>query len=293
MIGNGQVSGDGSALSAPVAWTLDPEDPTRMLVATCRVWRGAADGTDWSAGNALSRMLDGNNAPACQSSNTQVRALAATGAISGRGDNAERIYVGLAGTPDGAMTHPGHVLTALVTPSSVAGSTTWSDVTGSPVTNDPRIRRSSTGRWWGSRRSSWIHGHDGEDGICRDCRIWRTGIRAASAGRMCRCSTAARTVGATWQNLTNNLPNAPVNAVLVDPEDPAIVYVGTDVGVYVTTSITQCIDVKQNCWSAYGDWTAGGAGDDAERRGYEWGEVAAGGNERPWRVAGASWPARR
>ena len=57
-----------------------------MLVATCRVWRGAADGTDWSAGNALSRMLDGNNAPACQSSNTQVRALAATGAISGRGD---------------------------------------------------------------------------------------------------------------------------------------------------------------------------------------------------------------
>ena len=29
-------------------------------------------------------------------------------------------------------------------------------------------------------------------------------------------------------------------------------YVGTDVGVYVTTSITQCIDVKQNCWSAYG-----------------------------------------
>ena len=58
--------------------------------------------------------------------------------------------------------------------------------------------------------------------------------------------------GGHWQNLTNNLPNAPVNAVLVDPEDPAIVYVGTDVGVYVTTSITQCADVKQNCWSAYG-----------------------------------------
>ena len=52
--------------------------------------------------------------------------------------------------------------------------------------------------------------------------------------------------------MTNDLPNAPVNAVLVDPEDPAIVYVGTDVGVYVTTSITQCADVTQNCWSAYG-----------------------------------------
>ena len=63
-------------------------------------------------------------------------ALAASGAISGRGDQAERIYVGLAGAGDGAITHPGHVLTALVTPSSVA-STAWSDVTGSRVTNDP------------------------------------------------------------------------------------------------------------------------------------------------------------
>ncbi len=58
--------------------------------------------------------------------------------------------------------------------------------------------------------------------------------------------------GSTWRNVTNNLPNAPVNAVLVDPEDPAIVYAGTDVGVYVTTSITQCADVTQSCWSVYG-----------------------------------------
>jgi hypothetical protein len=59
VIGNAQVSGDGSTLMTPAVWALDPEDPKRMLVATCRLWRGAADGTNWNPANALSRMLDG------------------------------------------------------------------------------------------------------------------------------------------------------------------------------------------------------------------------------------------
>ncbi|HEY1964753.1 MAG TPA: choice-of-anchor D domain-containing protein, partial [Acidobacteriaceae bacterium] len=252
VINNGQVSGDGSALSAPAVWTLDPEDPTRMLVATCRVWRGAADGTNWRSGNALSKMLDGNNAPACQSNNTQVRSLAATGAISGRGDNAERIYVGLAGTPDGAMTHAGHVLTALVTPSSIAGSTTWSDVTGSPVTNDPTdsevFNRALVGI------SAIVV--DRTDTTGKTVYVGIAGFGGLGFAPLAQANVpqlyGSTDGGSTWQNLTNDLPNAPVNAVLVDPEDPAIVYVGTDVGVYVTTSITQCADVKQNCWSAYG-----------------------------------------
>jgi hypothetical protein len=252
VIGNPQVSGDGSALSAPAVWTLDPEDPTRMLVATCRVWRGAADGTNWTAANALSRMLDGNNAAACQSSNTQVRALAATGAISGRGDQAERIYVGLVGAPDGAVTRAGHLLTALVTPSSVAGSTAWSDVTGSTVTNDPTdaevFNRAQVG-------ISAI-AVDATDTTGKTVYVGIGGFGGQGFAPLAWSNVpglyGSTDAGSTWQNVANNLPNAPVNAVLVDPEDPAIVYVGTDVGVYVTTSVTQCADVKQNCWSIYG-----------------------------------------
>jgi hypothetical protein len=253
VIGNWQVSGDGSALKQPAVWTLDPEDPTRILIATCRVWRGMADGTGWTAANALSwRLDDGNKALACQTTNTQVRALAASGAISGRGDNAERVYVGLAGTPDGAMTHPGHVLTALVTPSSIALSTTWSDVTGSPVTNDPTdsevFNRAQVG-------ISSI-AVDPTDTTGNTVYVGIGGFGGNGFAPLVWPNVpvlyGSTDAGAHWQNLTNNLPNAPVNAVLVDPEDPAIVYVATDVGVYVTTSITQCIDVKQNCWSAYG-----------------------------------------
>ena len=38
--------------------------------------------------------------------------------------------------------------------------------------------------------------------------------------------------GHTWQDVTGNLPMAPVNAVVVDPQNPSWVYVGTDVGVF-------------------------------------------------------------
>jgi hypothetical protein len=252
VIGNAQVSGDGSALHAPAVWTLDPEDPTRILLATCRVWRGSADGTNWSAANALSRMLDGNNAPACQSGNTQVRALAATGAISGRGDQAERIYVGLAGVLDGAMTGAGHVLTALVTPSSVAGSTAWSDVTGSTVTNDPTDSEVFNRAQVGIAAITV----DATDTTGKTVYVGIGGFGGQGLAPLAWPNVPAlygsTDAGSTWQNLTNDLPNTPVNAVLVDPEDPAIIYVGTDVGVYVTTSVTQCADVKQNCWSAYG-----------------------------------------
>ena len=189
---------------------------------------------------------------------------------------------------DGAVTHPGHVLTALVTPSSVASSTTWSDVTGSTVTNDPTdaavFNRAQVGI---SAIAVDSDGHDGQDGICGDCRLWRQGF-APLAWPNVPVLYGSTDAGSTWQNLTNNLPNAPVNAVLVDPEDPAIVYVGTDVGVYVTTSITQCADREPELLERLRHRAAGGAGDDAERGRYEWREVAAGGHERARRVAGGA-----
>ena len=56
--------------------------------------------------------------------------------------------------------------------------------------------------------------------------------------------------GANWTNISSNLPNAPANSVVVDPNDANTVYVAMDTGVYVTTQITTC--VTANCWSVYG-----------------------------------------
>jgi hypothetical protein len=42
--------------------------------------------------------------------------------------------------------------------------------------------------------------------------------------------------GATWQNVSGNLPLLPVNAIAVDPQDAARWYIGTDVGVWATAN---------------------------------------------------------
>lgn len=40
--------------------------------------------------------------------------------------------------------------------------------------------------------------------------------------------------GATWSDISGDLPDAPVNDIIVDPHNSAILYVGTDMGVYMT-----------------------------------------------------------
>ena len=40
--------------------------------------------------------------------------------------------------------------------------------------------------------------------------------------------------GQTWENITNNLPDAPVNAFAVDPRNPNYLYLGNDIGAFVS-----------------------------------------------------------
>ncbi len=41
--------------------------------------------------------------------------------------------------------------------------------------------------------------------------------------------------GRTWESLVANIPSGPIHVVREDPKDPDILYVGTDLGVYVST----------------------------------------------------------
>ncbi|MFN0159309.1 MAG: FlgD immunoglobulin-like domain containing protein [Bacteroidota bacterium] len=43
-------------------------------------------------------------------------------------------------------------------------------------------------------------------------------------------------LGASWQDISGNLPEAPINVVLVDPQHTDRLYIGTDVGCYFTTN---------------------------------------------------------
>lgn len=52
--------------------------------------------------------------------------------------------------------------------------------------------------------------------------------------------------GANWTAINGNLPNAPINDVLIDPFTPNKLYIGTDYGVMVTTNLGQS-------WTIMGD----------------------------------------
>jgi len=43
--------------------------------------------------------------------------------------------------------------------------------------------------------------------------------------------------GATWTSISGNLPDAPANDLVVDPEDPNTLYLATDTGVYATKTL--------------------------------------------------------
>ncbi len=42
-------------------------------------------------------------------------------------------------------------------------------------------------------------------------------------------------MGLTWENISNNLPDAPINIIVVDPLYPNLLYVGTDVSAYYSS----------------------------------------------------------
>ncbi|MFH1679008.1 MAG: T9SS type A sorting domain-containing protein, partial [Candidatus Eisenbacteria bacterium] len=52
--------------------------------------------------------------------------------------------------------------------------------------------------------------------------------------------------GATWSDIGGNLPEAPVNALVVDPDDPNTLYLGSDVGCFYTPNLG-------GVWYALGD----------------------------------------
>jgi len=41
--------------------------------------------------------------------------------------------------------------------------------------------------------------------------------------------------GAQWTDISSNLPETPINVILIDPQNTSVLYIGTDYGVYYTT----------------------------------------------------------
>jgi hypothetical protein len=238
VVDDADVAGDGYTMTSPAPFIIDSLDPTRLLVGTCRLWRGPADGSSWTSINAISPILDGVSGLKYCSGDALIRTIAAL-PLS---DGTEVIYIGMFGALDGGGVLAGHVLRAIYNPAGSA-MPTWRDLTMNPVVND-QVRLN----YYGLDVSSiFIDPHDASGNT-----VYITIDGAEDSLHSIR--TLYRTVdgGAHWNELTSNLPHSPANAVLIDPQDASTAYVATDEGVYSTREIAACFNGPSNCWSVFG-----------------------------------------
>jgi hypothetical protein len=245
-IGPSQVSLDDSLIDAP--WLLDPALPSNIVVGTCRAWRGPADsGASWSSSNAISKLLAGPQNAACGSGNPVLRSLAAGGpaatATAAENAGSQVLYAGMAGAHDGGGSFGGHLFSTTAA-NTATNTTAWSDLAASPVINDS----SGSGVFNPGAfdlSTVTIDPHDATGNTVYAAVMGFTG-NGINAPHLYRSTNA----GASWSNISSNLPNSPANGVIVDPNDANTIYIAMDTGIYVTTEVTICSTA--NCWSVYG-----------------------------------------
>jgi hypothetical protein len=241
VVTDADVGGDGYSMGVPAPFLVDPADPTQLLIGTCRVWRGPAGGTGWSGAKA-SLILDQLASPGPCSGNALIRSLAAM-EIAGGG---EVVYAGMYGdwgdlglggnapgqvfsvtyNPASGWSNPQNLTLNPVTLPSQSGALNALNLDISSITIDPH---DLTGQTVYVTVEGFSNPEDAVPTIYR--------------------STNG---GASWVNLTANLPWAPANSVAVDPQSANTVYVATDVGVYFTTGVGSCTNPSPNCWSLFG-----------------------------------------
>ena len=245
-VGVAQVSGDASLVDVP--WLLDPTLSAELIVGTCRVWRGqAGSGALWSDGNTISKVLAGSQSPTCVGTNGFIRSLGAggpaSGAVAAQSAGSTVLYAGMAGALDGGRSAGGHVFT-MTSAGTAGGSTVWVDSAASVVTNDV----GSAGKFNPGGFDVSSLAVDAHDATGRT--VYATVMGFAGNGVNAPHVYRSVDAGVHWVNVSSNLPNAPANSVVVDPNDANTLYVALDTGVYVTTQVTSC--ATANCWSVYG-----------------------------------------
>jgi hypothetical protein len=218
------LGGDDGAFYFP--YILDPQSPAAMVIGTCRIWRGPRTGGTFTV---LSPNFDTQGADPCSGSEVNlVSGIAAGGPTDSNGSKVIYATTSGLGPIDGPLSTPpgGNVW---VTTNATAA--TFTDVTnngaqGSINPNEFPISAVAldASDTTGGTAYVTVMGFTGGPG-----HVWQT-----------------TNFGANWTDFTGNLPDSPVNAVVIDPVNERI-YVGTDVGVFVsTTAVASWIELGPN-----------------------------------------------
>ncbi len=236
VVSNANVGNDGLTMTEPAPFMVDPVDASQLLIGTCRLWRGPANGMGWTTANAVSPMFDGNRTSYWCNGNALVRSLAAMAVAGG-----ESFYVGTYGTLDGGGSLPGHVLSASL--KSNGSWSAWNDLSLNPVINDTAAMNS-----FGLDISSLsIDPHDQTGNT-----VYATVAGIPTVDQNVRVAYRSSDGGAHWSVIESNLPASTANSLVVDPQDANTAYIALDAGVYVTRNVTACVN-PAGCWSPFGN----------------------------------------
>ena len=207
VVRSSQVGGDDGSFYFP--YMLDPLAPTRLIIGTCRVWRGGPATSSAGTYTTLSNNFDGGGSAACTGGEVNlVRSLAAGGPTIANGSKV--VYAGTEGLGGlGTSTPPG----GRVFVTTNAEVTVMADMTGSINPGEYPV--------------SGI-GLDSSDASGQTAYVTIMGFNVSHVFK-------TTNAGTNWTDFTSNLPNAPADAVVVDGA-AGQVYVGTDVGVFVSSS---------------------------------------------------------
>ncbi len=238
VVNDADVGGDGLTMPAPAPFLVDPLDSSQLLIGTCRVWRGPADESSWTSGNAVSPVLDSSASAGPCAGNALIRSIAAMALA----DGTERVYVGMYGAATFGANIAGHVLSATVNPNSTTPPV-WKDLTLNPVSNDSI----ALNKYGMDVSSIFIDPHDATGNT-----VYLTVEGAETTLAPVQTVYRSTDGGAHWANLMANLPGTPASSIVVDPQDANAVYLATDEGVYFTSQVANCAATPSTCWSVYG-----------------------------------------
>jgi len=211
IVSSATVGGDTGPYYPP--FIFQPGDPTQLIVGTCRVWRGPSVGGTYSV---LSHSFETGGDGICTGNEMNlVRSLAAAVDLN----SFTAIYAGTDSFGPLIPTSPpgGRVW---VSPNVANGPSSWVDQTGTINPNNFPISGIAIDSSDRSAQSAYVSIMGWNTVAFPTSHLWQT-----------------TNGGITWADFSgsppNALPDAPANAVLVDS---GIVYVGTDVGVFASST---------------------------------------------------------
>ncbi len=212
VVTSASVGGDTGAYYPP--YILDPQNASEIILGTCRMWSGPSTGGSFTV---LSHSFETGGDGICTGSEINLVRSFAAGVLDQSTGFSNVMYVGTDGYGPLIPTVPpgGHVW---VSTNVAGGLSTWVDQTGSINPNNFPI----SGIAMDTSDTQGLTAYVGVMGFSTasfpTSHVWKT-----------------TNGGASWTDFSGNLPDAPVNAVVVDPSKtgfPGRVYAATDIGVF-------------------------------------------------------------